>query len=34
MLFTWGVKNLMLRVDKPPTLAELSTPHEIIKYER
>jgi hypothetical protein len=24
----------VLRVDKPPTPAELSTPHEIIKHER
>jgi len=32
--FTWGVRNLALRVNKPPTPMELSTPYEIIKYER
>jgi hypothetical protein len=34
MPFTWGVRNLALRVDKLPTPTELSTLHEIIKYER
>jgi hypothetical protein len=35
MLFLFGVlKILVLRVDKPPTPAELSTLREIIKHER